>query len=140
MTFREKSAWIMSLALLVAGTFYFYSVGVTWSESGRLAQPMLPLVIVYTVCLVVLSVIGHIVIAIMAPKEANAPADEREQLIISRAGHYSSYLLGVGVVLSLGSYLFLRDGDALFYAVFASLMASQIAEYVLQIIFYRTAI
>jgi putative transcriptional regulator len=54
----------MSLALLVVGAVCFYLVGVIWSESGQLAQPMLPLVIVYTVCLVVLAVIGHIVIAI----------------------------------------------------------------------------
>jgi len=140
MTFREKSAWIMCLALLVVGTVYFYLVGVTWSESGELAQPMLPLVVIYTICLVVLAVIGHIVIAIMAPKEANAQADERERQIIVRAGHYSSYVLAVGVVLSLGLYLFLRDGDLLFYTIFASLMAGQIAEYMLQITLYRTAI
>lgn len=139
MTFREKSAWIMFLALMVAGAIYFYLVGVIWSESGQLAQPMLPLVVIYTLCLVVLAVIGHIAIAIMAPKEADSPADEREKQIIIRAGHYSSYVLAVGVLLSLGFYLFLRDGDLLFYTIFASLMAGQIAEYVLQIIFYRTA-
>jgi uncharacterized membrane protein (DUF485 family) len=140
MTFREKSAWIMFLALLVVGVVYFYLVGVTWSESGQLAQPMLPQVVIYTVCLVVLAVISHIVIAIMAPKEADMPADEREKQVIVRAGHYSSYVLAAGVVLSLGLYLYLRDGDLLFYTIFASLMAGQIAEYVLQITFYRTAI
>jgi hypothetical protein len=87
-----------------------------------------------------MTVIGHIAIAIKAPKEADSPADEREKQIILRAGHYSSYVLAAGVVLSLGLYLYLRDGDLLFYTIYASLMAGQIAEYVLQITFYRTAL
>lgn len=140
MPFREKSAWIMSFALLVAGLVYFYVVSVIWSESGQLAQPVLPLVVVYTVCLVVLSVGGHVAIAIMAPKEANAPPDEREQQIFNRAGHYSSYVIAVGILMSLGLYLFSRDGNLLFYTVFASLMVGQVMEYAMQIVLYRTSV
>ncbi len=76
--------------------------------------------------------------AILAPKEANAAADERERSIFDRAGHYSSYFMGAGVVMSLGAYMFVRSGDLLFYTVFASLMVGQIMEYVFQIVFYRT--
>lgn len=130
----------MSFALLVAGLVYFYVVSVIWSESGQLAQPVLPLVVVYTVCLVVLSVGGHVAIAIMAPKEANAPPDEREQQIFNRAGHYSSYVIAVGILMSLGLYLFSRDGNLLFYTVFASLMVGQVMEYAMQIVLYRTSV
>lgn len=140
MSFREKSAWIMSLALLALGLAYFYAVGAIWSESGQLAAPMLPLVIAYTVCLILLATIGHIAIAALAPRDANAAIDERERRIFERAGHYSSYVLGAGIVLSLGVYLVYRSGDLLFYTVFASLMLGQIMEYVLQIVFYRRPI
>ena len=140
MPFREKSAWIMSATLLVVGLFYFYAVAAVWSESGSLAQPMLPLVIAYTVILIVLSVVGHVAIGILAPKDANAPPDERERQIISRSGHYASYAIAIGIVMSLGVYLFSRNGDLLFYTVFASLMIGQILEYVFQIILYRTTI
>lgn len=138
MPFREKSAWIMSFVLLALGLAYFYAVGAIGSQSGQLAAPMLPLVIAYTVCLVLLAIVGHIVIAALAPRDANAAADERERRIFERAGHFSSYILGAGIVMSLGYYLLSRDGDLLFYAVFASLMLGQIMEYVFQIIFYRT--
>lgn len=140
MPFREKSAWIMAVSLLLLGAAYFYVVAAIWSESGELAAPMLPLVVVYTICLTVLAIIGHTAIAILAPKEANAAADERERRIFDRAGNYSSYFLAVGVVLSLGLYLFLRNGDLLFYSVFASLMLGQVMEYVLQIVFYRSKV
>ena len=52
----------------------------------------------------------------------------------------ASYVLGVGVVTSLGVYLLSPRGDLLFYLVFASLMLSNLAEYALQILFYRRAV
>lgn len=138
MPFREKSAWIMAILLLIVGAAYFNAVLGAWSETGKLGEPMLPLFIVYTICLVVLAVVAQVAIAIFSPKEANVAADERERRIFDRAGHYSSYFLGAGAVMSLGLYLLTANGDLLFYAIFASLMLSQIMEYVFQIIFYRT--
>ncbi|MDJ0919077.1 MAG: hypothetical protein QNJ05_15060 [Woeseiaceae bacterium] len=138
MPFREKSAWIMSVALLFGGAFYFFAVLSGSSAAGGLISPNIPLIVIYTVCLVVIATAGHIVIAMLAPKDANAPVDEREQQIFIRAGHYSSYLIGLGIVLSLGLYIVGGSGDLLFYTVFASLMIGQTAEYLLQILFYRT--
>ena len=140
MPFKEKSAWIMALLLISLGAAYFYVVATISSESGQLATPLLRLIVIYTVCIIVLSAIGHTAIAILAPKDANAAVDERERSIFDRAGHYASYFMGVGVVMSLGAYLFIRSGDLLFYTVFASLMVGQIMEYVFQIIFYRTSV
>jgi hypothetical protein len=139
MPFKEKSAWIMAVLLTALGAAYYYVVAAISIESGQLATPMFRTIIIYTVCLIIFSVIGHTVIGILAPKEANAAADERERSIFHRAGHYSSYFMGAGVVMSLGAYMFLRSGDLLFYTVFASLMVGQIMEFVFQIIFYRTS-
>lgn len=140
MPFREKSAWVMSVALLSGGIFYFRAVMSGWSESGQLASPWIPLILTYTACLVVVAAVGHIVIAALAPKDAYAPVDEREAQIFVRSGHYSSYVFALGVFISLGIYLFSGSGDLLFYTVFASLMVGQIAEYFFQILFYRTSL
>jgi len=140
MPFHEKSAWIMSLALLLGGALYFAAVAAMSSAAGELVPPVLPAVIVYTFLLVIVAVAGHIVAAVFAPKEANAPLDEREKRIADRAGHLSGYVLGAGVLAALGFYLFSYDGNALFYGVFASLMLSQLAEYALQIFFYRSSV
>ena len=140
MPFHEKSAWIVSAALLLGGAFYFAVVAAMSSASGRLAPPTLPLVAAYTVLLVIAAVAGHIVAALAAPKEANTPLDEREKTITHRAGHLSGYVIGAGVIVSLGLYLFSYDGNLLFYAVFATLMLSQLAEYALQIRLYRSAL
>ena len=128
----------MSFALIVCGLIYFLPVVSEWTGSGQLVSPLMPQIVTYAVGIVVIAIVGHIVIAVLAPKEADAPVDEREKLIFDRAGHYSSYLLAAGVLVSLGSYLISGNGDLLFYVVFASLVASHLAEYLLQILFYRT--
>lgn len=140
MPFKEKSAWIMAFLLTVLGVAYFYAVTSIWSESGQLAAPMAPLVIAYTASLIALAIVGHIAIAVVTPNDANASTDERERRIFERAGHRSSYFIAAGLLLSLGHYLFFRNGDLLFYAVFASLMLGQVMEYVFQILFFRSSV
>jgi uncharacterized membrane protein (DUF485 family) len=130
----------MSLALLLGGAFYFGTVITISVDQGQLAQPLLPAVIVYTVVLVVLSIIGHITIAIFAPKEANAPLDERDRRIFDRAGRVSGTVVVVGVVLSLTIYLLSYGGDVFFYSIFAGLMIGQLMEYAVRIFLYRAAI
>lgn len=137
MAFQEKSAWVMSVSLVLGGIYYFGVVKTITTEIGQLAPPILPTLVLYTIILIVIAVVGHIAIAILAPKEANAPLDEREKAIFHRASHLSGYLFGGGVLLSLSVYLYTYSGDALFYGVFASLMISQLAEYVFRILFYR---
>ena len=139
MAFQEKSAWIMIVALALSGVFYFLTVAMM-STTGELAPPVLPVLVTYTVALTVLAIIGHVCISVFAPKDANARSDEREKLIGHRAAHWSGTVLGVGVVLSLVTYLVSYDGNLFFYAIFASLMLSQLLEYALQIVFYRTGI
>lgn len=138
MPFQEKSAWVMSAALLIGGALYFGVVGAMSAAAGVLVRPLLPMIAVYTVLLVVLAIVGHIAIAVLSPKEANAPLDERERRIFDRAGNVSGFVFGFGAIVALGLYLLSHSGDALFYLVFASLMVSQLTEYAARIFLYRT--
>jgi len=140
MPFQEKSAWIMSLSLLLGSVFYFGAVTAISGDIGQLAPPSVPIVVIYTVILIIVSIVGHVAIAAFSPKEANTSLDERERIIRRQASHISGYILATGIVLSLGLYLFSHSGDVLFYCVFASLMIGQLAEYAIQIFLYRTAV
>ena len=140
MAFREKSAWVMASALLVGGIFYFWVVAVMSEGIGHLAPPILPLVAVYSALLAGVAALGHIVIAVLAPKEATARLDERERALVTRASHRAGLVFATGVVLSLGLYLVAYDGNLFFYCVFASLMLSQLAGYALQIVSFRTSV
>ena len=137
MSFTEKSAWVMSIALSVGGIAYFGIVLLASRGQETLVSPTLPLVAMYTAALVCMAIVGHIVAASSAPHEASAVADERERMVANRASRLASRVLAAGTVLSLVHYLLFADGDLLFYALFASLMLGQLADYVGQIVFFR---
>ena len=140
MPYQEKSAWLMTVILGSLGFGYFSQVWSLSTTSGQLAPPTLPAIISFTVALVIASIVAHIVIAVFSPTDVNEPSDEREKRIFDRAGHWSGYVLVFGVVTSLGHYLFTAQDHVLFYGVFASLILSQLAEYIFQIYFYRSRI
>ena len=140
MPFQEKSAWTMLAALLCCGLLYCAQITSMSPSIGELARPTMPIVIVYTVILVVVAIVGHIVIAIFAPEEAKASIDERERKIVDRAAHLSAYVFTIGVVLSLILYMISYDGNMFFYTVLGSLVIGQLAEYAFQIYFYRAGL
>ncbi|MDV6315310.1 hypothetical protein [Idiomarina sp. HP20-50] len=136
MPFHEKSAWLMALVLLVSSLFYFGAI-VYMSPEGGIAPPTLPVLIVYTIFLVVLTVLGQIILAITSIKDASKRIDERERRIFEKAGAISSSILASGTVLALFLFLLTYNGSLLFYTVFGSLIVAQLAEYFLQIYFYH---
>lgn len=140
MTFREKSAWAMAFILFFAGAYYFNKIIGISTALGETAPPIMPMVIAYVIFIVIASAIIMPIIAGTSGKEADDPADERDRLIIDKAGHWSGYILAAGGIAGLFNYSLLEDGNLLFHIVFASLMLSQISEYVFQILLYRRGV
>jgi hypothetical protein len=137
MSFREKSAWLMAISLGVASIAYAAVVASLSKAVGSLIPPLLPFLIAFTVALTALAAGSHIVIALLAPKDAVAASDERDRAINARAGNWSGYVFAAGVALSLAHYLLVRNGDALFYGVFGSWVLAQLSEYAFEIALYR---
>jgi len=137
MAFREKTAWIMSIALLLGGLFYWSVVIAGTQQLGASMPPFIPIIVIYVGILVVISIIGHMGAAIASPKTANAPMDEREAQIVARSTNLSDYIMGAGIIVSLGVYLLSYDGNQLFHLVFGTLMTAQFAQYAMQIILFR---
>ncbi|WP_018149567.1 hypothetical protein [Henriciella marina] len=140
MSFHEKTAWVMGLIMVVGMIFYFNTVAAMSAGLEQLAPPVLPLVIIYVIIIVVLSIVGHILIAVSKPSEADDTMDERDKLIAGRAGNIAGVVLGVGLISALGIYLFTYDGNLLFHAAFGALMMSQLAEYAARIVYYRSSV
>ncbi|MEM9386546.1 MAG: hypothetical protein AAGA68_15925 [Pseudomonadota bacterium] len=137
MGFHEKSSWVMVLSLLAGAAFYIYFVVMGSRAAGMLVPPVLPVLIAFTVILVLLAVVGHILAALSSVRDANAGEDERDRLIARRAASASGALLSLGVLAALSLYLFTYQGDWLFYGVFASLVLASISEYAVRIVLYR---
>lgn len=135
--FREKSAWAMAAILIGGGAFYLNMVIATSRALGQTAPPIIGFVIAYVVVIVIASTVLMSALAATSPREADAPADEREKIIGDKAGNWSGYVIVVPALGALWHYAVNMDGNMLFHLVFLSFMLGQIAEYVFQIVLYR---
>jgi heme/copper-type cytochrome/quinol oxidase subunit 2 len=94
MSFREKSAWIMLIMIVLMTSLW--TAHMPWWRPFTLAPDPNPIVfhalILATVGFVVIVVVAHIVIAVLAPRDANARADERERLIGLKATRIGAYV------------------------------------------------
>jgi hypothetical protein len=136
MSFREKSAWVMG-ALMVAAGLYYLNMAVAASRELGWSAPPVAIFIPFTLLLVIGSIAVQTTLAILEPKEANAPADERERPLLDRAGHWSGVVLGTGAATALLHFFYYQDGVMLFHLVMGSLILSQTAEYAFQITLIR---
>lgn len=140
MTFLEKSAWIMTVALLVTGTLYFYVVIASSQALGFTAPPNIGLIAFVTIVLVAFAIFGHTFAALGNPTDANAPEDERDKRVAQRAGNISGLVLGFCVMGGVCHFAWLADGNLLFHTIVLGLVVSQILEYALTIVFYRKGV
>ena len=136
MAYREKSAWVMVAVMTLAGLYYLNLV-LTASRSLGGVVPPTSILIAYVFLVVIASIVAQVALAASSPKEANAPADERERPALDRAGNISGVILGFGIVISLLYFLYRGEGYLLFHMAMGSLIIAQIAEYVLQIVLLR---
>jgi len=81
MSFHEKTAWISLISMGGIYGSYFWSV----VRSGRHNDAHFGGLLATIILLVIVQTVLTIVAAIFAPKEANAPMDEREKLIELRS-------------------------------------------------------
>lgn len=136
MSFREKSAWVMG-ALVAGAGLYYLNMAIAASRGIGWETPPVAIFIPFTLLIVIASIAGQTTLAILSPKEANAPADERERPLIDRAGNWSGVVLGACAITSLLHYFYFEDGPLLFHMVMTSLILSQVAEYAFQICLLR---
>ena len=101
MSFRDKSALVTIVALLIASAVYVVSLVSAAGGKPLVDVAYQPYLIGFVIVLVIVSVVGQIAVAVRSPKEATAPRDERERLITWRAGSVSAYVLEVGAFLAI---------------------------------------
>jgi hypothetical protein len=102
MSFREKSAWISLICLLLFGVSWLTHVtGVAFFKVAN-DNPM-RWFFGMLAGLIALEVSLHVAIAMQSPREARTPRDERERLIDMKASRVAFYVLLVGAFASVGT-------------------------------------
>ena len=97
MSFRERSAWITLVSVLLCFGVYFVSIALGHESTHRFGNFHLLLHCVGA--LVILQCVLHFLASRLSPGEARAPRDERERLIAWRSHSIGYQTLMVGVLL-----------------------------------------
>lgn len=113
MSFREKSAWI-SFVLLLLLTIAFAVSHHLHPHDAQGRDLVNPAYLFFGILLVfvLLQVVLHVVVAMQSPKDARTPKDERERFIELRAARIGFYTLVVGELIAMA--LFHLHGRAFF--------------------------
>ena len=102
MSFREKSAWITLISVLLCFGMYFTALAAGWFTPYGMRALHYGLISI--IALVLLQVVLYVLAAMSNPREARAPRDEREQLFEIRAraiGYYVLMVWMVGIIVAV---------------------------------------
>jgi len=140
MSFREKSAWVTLISILLVSLFYFTHVGSSWFRPAP-GDWAIHLIGISVIIFVAIEVIAHVVLWVRFPKDARTPRDEREQLIelkATRLGAYMYVLLSFLVIVAGPHHGMNGWGVALF--VLLAFVIAEIVNYTARIVYYRRGV
>ena len=133
LSFQEKSLWVMFLGMLVVFGYYF-SMALPTDAVDVMPQHKV-LFGVAVAYLVASQVAGHILIAIVDPRDET---DERDRLIELKGTRVGSWVLAVGVFASL-CVAVQTQGNFLFtHVLLGSWVLAQLVETGSQLYLYRS--
>ena len=132
LTFEEKSLWVLFLGLL--GVYGYYFSMVLPTDAVNVMPQHKVLFAVAVAYLVASQVVGHILIAIVDPRDET---DERDRLIELKGTRVGSWVLAAGVFITRVVAV-QTEGNFLFtHVLLGSWVLSQLVEIGSQLYLYR---
>ncbi len=136
MPYKEKSAWLALIAMLVAYIPFFAYAAVAPPGSPPYLKMLAALAAVSVLRLLILGV-GHLVLRLGSPEDARTPADERDKVIGHRAASTAYYLL-MAAALGIGCFMpFYTGGWDIVRATILAVVAVEIVRCALIVVGYR---
>lgn len=126
MSFRDKSALVTIVALLIASVVYVASLVSAAGGKPLVDVAYQPYLIGFVIVLVIVSVVGQIAVAVRSPKEATAPRDERERIIAWHSTSVSSVVLAIAAFVAITLSLIEIDWFWIANSVLALWVAAEI--------------
>ena len=130
MSFREKSAWITLIAILLVFALYML-------HAPHLTDPGLWEVHIL-VAFVLIELVAYIVLRIRYSEDARTPKDERERLIDLKATRLAArvYVIGSFLAVLTGLHL-MHDGRAVGSLILIAFVIAEVVNYGARIFYYR---
>jgi len=138
MSFREKSAWISFVCLLLL-TLAYVSVQHfhTHDAQGHDVVNSLHLALAIFLGFLLLQVVLHLVVAAQSPKDARTPKDERERLIELRAARIGFYALFVCELVAMALFHVHGRAPTLMNSVLLAIFIAWLIKLGSEIVLYR---
>jgi uncharacterized membrane protein len=137
MTFREKIDWLTIGAIVLA--FSWYAAAYPWGLGGVPALAAQgSLLFVMAIAMTLVLTVATIALAIHRPRDANAPADERDRSITRRAATRAYYVLIVGAACCFAIGYWTADLAAVLNGLLASVVIAELTRLATQVAAYRT--
>jgi len=134
MSFREKSAWISVVLIVLVFGPYFWLVGRSLAGAGHVhGGTQFALITLFFA----LEVVVHVAIAVRSPGDARAPKDEREVLIDLKATRTAFYVLFAGTLISIFTMHFRVTVWMLSQFVLFSIVVAELVKFARQITLFR---
>jgi len=137
LSFREQSAWISLLAYAGLYGYYFVTLfgAIVAGRAGTFAYSQLLVRVMFL--LVVVEVLLQVAISLRSPKEATAPADERERLIALKATGVAFHVVMIGAAticaaIALGAPAFYTTNG-----LFLAIVLAEVARNTSQVVSFR---
>jgi hypothetical protein len=137
MSFREKSAWITLVAIVLVSLLFVLRLPPPWSLAPPPSMFNVHVLLLSVTAFVVIEIVAHVVVTLGAPRDAKAPLDERDRLIALKARSFSYYAFAF---LGLGSAFLIHVGAnqvGLAYCILVSFVISQAVNCGARIVYYR---
>ncbi len=133
MAWREKVAWLSLLVMIAAYGIYFSLV----ASIDRSMLGMLLLFGSVAAAQAIVMIVGSIVLAIGAGKEAQAKADERDRAIDRRSARIAYFVLLTGMIVVGVVMPFSKQGWQISNAALLALVTAEIVRYGVVVASYR---
>jgi len=136
MPYREKTAWLSLIAMVVAFGPYFTIV----ASLHREPLPNLRQLGLFAVAAIVQMLIlglGHLYLGRRSPEEARTPPDERDRAIIRRSISSAYYLLIAGMILVGCVMPFNSSGWTIINAALFTIVGAEVVHYGVVVFSYR---
>jgi len=137
LSFREQSAWISLLAYAGLYGYYFVTLfgAIVAGRAGTFAYSQLLVRVMFL--LVVVEVLLQVAISLRSPKEATAPADERERVIALKATRVAFHVVMIGAAticaaIALGAPAFYTTNG-----LFLAIVLAEVARNTSQVVSFR---
>ena len=137
MSFREKTAWVTLIAILIVSAMYVFHVPSLYEP--RHAALVLHAILVSVGAFVAIEVVAYLVLRLRNPTEARTPKDELEKLIELKALRIAAYVYFVGSFLAIFITLHVHNTGpgSVGLSVVMAFVVAEIVNYTARIVYYR---